>query len=81
MHKSAKYTTIFNELLARIRTRTGQTPDEVGTRNKELVEEGMSRESACQVLATEPLWIRIRFLFAHPSLIVPYLIRVRKKRA
>jgi len=47
---------------------------------RDFAMEGMKREMVCQILARETLTNRIRFMILYPEIILPYLIRMRRRK-
>lgn len=74
------YENILDSLLRSIEKRDGREPASVANGHKFATGEGMCREGICQILATEPRWIRWKTLFRYPQLILPYLIRIRRTK-
>ncbi len=73
------YEEIFREVQDIIVEGTG-TQLHVSEHNISRTTEGARRESICQVLADQnDMLLTIRVLFSYPSLIVPYLFRIRSK--
>jgi hypothetical protein len=79
-HKpSTKYGLMVYELTESLRKRDG--PEKMRILEgqlKAVVQEGMRRETVCQILAKETGRRRRLVLLFHPGLIVPYLMRVKK---
>ncbi len=75
-----KYLGIATDLTQSIKDKYGQEKVEELRKLCEVeTNEGLARESICQILAHLPRWSRLKFLALYPELIVSYALRIKRK--
>jgi hypothetical protein len=80
--KKQKYDQLLQDLINAIKARDGDAKlSQLHAQLKERIREGTHREAIVQMLATDTLLNRTRFLCLYPGLIVPYLHRIKRPKS
>lgn len=79
--RNGRHESFLDQLLTSLRKRDGE--EEIGRLKKEL--QGFTREATCreaivQLIAKQKLRYRLALLLLKPTLIIPYLIRIKRIR-